>query len=177
MGVPSLYIHPETRCSLPVAPPLVAGAATVLIAILAYRLPQWRIFALLLIVETLPSANLIPLPEGARPLLRYPLYLLFCAPLLPRVWRSRILSRGCFRLYAIYFGWALASAAWSLVPVFSLGRAISSSLLFVAICSVALDVDDNDEFQRVLRYVLLACAILTALIAITAVVTTFSSSA
>src|SRR6266849_2581726 len=69
---------------------LVAGAATVLIAILAYRLPQWRIFALLLIVETLPSANLIPLPEGARPLLRYPLYLLFCAPLLPRVWRSRI---------------------------------------------------------------------------------------
>jgi hypothetical protein len=156
---------------------LVAGAATVLVAILAYRLPQWRIFALLLIVETLPSANLIPLPEAARPLLRYPLYLLFCAPLLPRVWRSAILSRGCFRLYAIYFGWALASAAWSLVPVFSLGRAISSSLLFVAICSVALDVDDNDEFQRVLRYVLLACAILTALIAITAVVPAFTSSA
>jgi O-antigen ligase len=60
--------------------------------------------------------------------------------------------------------------------VFSLGRAFSSSLLFIAICSVALEVDSDNEFQRMLRHVLLACAILTALIAITAVVPAFSSA-
>lgn len=153
------------------------GAASMLLfASLAYRRSEWRIFALLLIVETLPSANFLPLTEAQRPLLRYPLYLLFCAPLLPQIWRSGILSQGCFRLYAIYFAWAFVSAAYSLVPLFSLGRAIASGLLFVAICSVALDVDNDDQFQRVLRYVVLACAILTAIIAITAVVPAFSSA-
>ena len=102
-----------------------------LFASLSWRRPEWRIFALLLIVETLPSANFLPLTEAGRPLLRYPLYLLFCAPLLPRVWRAGILAQGCFRLYAIYFLWALFSAAYSLVPMFSLGRAVSSSLLVV----------------------------------------------
>jgi hypothetical protein len=151
-------------------------AAMVFIAALAYRYPQWRIFALLLIVETLPSANFLPVTEADRPLLRYPLYLLFCAPMLPRIWRSGILIRGGFGLYSIYFAWAFVSATYSLVPVFSLGRAIGSSLLFVAICSIALDVDDDDEFQRVLRYVLGACAILTVMIAVTAVVPAFSSA-
>lgn len=155
---------------------VLGAAAMLLFASLAYRNSEWRIFALLLLVETLPSANFLPLTEAQRPLLRYPLYLLFCAPLLPRFWRSGILAQGCFRLYAIYFAWAFVSATYSLVPLFSLGRAIASSLLFVAICSVALDVDNDDEFQRVLRHVLLACAILTALIAITAVVPAFSSA-
>jgi len=155
----------------------LGAAAMLLFASLAYRRSEWRIFALLLIVETLPSANFIPLTEAQRPLLlRYPLYLVFCAPLLARVWRSGILAEGCFRLYAIYFAWAFVSAAYSLVPLFSLGRAIASSLLFVAICSVALDVDNDDEFQRVLRHVLLACAILTAIIAVTAVVPAFSTA-
>lgn len=155
---------------------LIAAAAMAFIATLAYRYPQWRIFALLLIVETLPSANFLPITDAQRPLLRYPLYLLFCAPLLPRIWRSGLLTQGGFRLYSIYFAWAFVSAAYSLVPVFSLGRAIGSSLLFVAICSIALDVNDDDELQRVLRYVLCASAILTAIIAVTAVAPGFSSA-
>jgi hypothetical protein len=72
---------------------LLAAAAILFAAILAYRHPQWRIFALLLMVETLPSANFLPLTGADRPALRYPLYLLFCAPLLPRMWRSGILTR------------------------------------------------------------------------------------
>lgn len=155
---------------------LLLAGATVFVAVIAYRFPQWRIFALLLIVETLPSANLIPVTEAERPLLRYPLYLLFCAPLLPRMWRSGILTRGDFGLYSMYFAWALISASYSLVPVFSLGRALSSSLLFVAITSIAFDINNDDEFQLVLRYVLGACAILTAIIALTAVVPAFSSA-
>ena len=155
---------------------LAAAAAIGFAAILAYRHPQWRIFALLLIVETLPSANFLPLTGADRPALRYPLYLLFCAPLLPRMWRSGILTRGGFGLYSIYFAWAFVSATYSLVPVFSLGRAIGSSLLFVALCSIAFDVDNDDEFQRVLRYGFGACAILTVLIAVTAVVPAFSSA-
>jgi O-antigen ligase len=72
-------------------------------------------------------------------------------------------------VYSIYFAWAFASAAWSLVPMFSFGRAFSSTLLFVAICSVAADVQDNDAMQQMVRYVLLACTVLTAIIALTAI--------
>jgi O-antigen ligase len=156
----------------------VFAAAAVLLtfATLAYRHSQWRIFALLLIVEALPSANFLPLTDAERPLLRYPLYLLFCAPTLPMVWRSEILSRGGFRLYAVYFAWAFASAAWSLVPMFSFGRAFSSSLLFVAICSVAANIDDNEALLRMVRYVLVACAVLTAIIAFTAITPWFPSA-
>ena len=155
---------------------LVAAAAMVFAAILAYRHPQWRIFALLLIVETLPSANFLPLTGAERPRCAILYTCCFVPPLLPRMWRSGILTRGGFGLYSIYFAWAFVSATYSLVPVFSLGRAIGSSLLFVAICSIAIDVDNDDELQRVLRYVLGACAILTVLIAVTAVVPAFSSA-
>ncbi len=161
----------------PVAALALAVAAILLMfARLAYRSPQWRIFALLLIVETLPSANFIPVTEAQRPLLRYPLYLLFCAPMLPRMWRGSMLSRGGFRLYAIYFAWALLSVCWSLVPAFSLGRALSSALLFVALCSIAAQIDDDQSLQRIIRYVLLACAVLTAIIAATALMPGFSSA-
>ncbi|HKD69417.1 MAG TPA: O-antigen ligase family protein [Candidatus Binataceae bacterium] len=149
---------------------LSAAGVLVLFASLAYRRSEWRVFALLLVVEALPSANFLPLTEAERPLLRYPLYLLFCVPMLPRVWRSGILSRGGFRLYSLYFAWAFLSATWSLVPMFSFGRALSSTLLFVALCSIALDVEDNDSLKRMIRYVLAACAILTTIIAITALI-------
>jgi hypothetical protein len=46
---------------------LIAAAAMAFIATLAYRYPQWRIFALLLIVETLPSANFLPITDAQRP--------------------------------------------------------------------------------------------------------------
>jgi O-Antigen ligase len=155
---------------------LLGAAAMVWLARLAYRRPEWLIFALLLVVEILPSANFLPVTEAQRPLLRYPLYLLFCAPVLPRVWRSGILSQGGFRLYTIYFVWAFLSATYSLSPVFSLGRAFSSSLLFVAICSVALDVDNGDEFQVVLRDVLMACAVVTAILVFVAIVPSVHSA-
>jgi O-antigen ligase len=53
---------------------------------------------------------------------------------------------------------------------------LSSTLLFAALCSVALDVDDDDALQRMIRWVLLACAILTAIIAVTAVIPGFPSA-
>lgn len=155
---------------------LLAAALLLALTRLSYEHSQWRIFALLLIVETLPSANFLPLSEAERPLLRYPLYLLFCVPMLPMVWRSGILSRGGFRLYSLYFVWAFLSVTWSLVPMFSFGRALGSALLFAALCSVALDVEDNDALQRIIRWVLLACAILTAIIAVTAVIPNFPSA-
>jgi O-antigen ligase len=157
----------------------LAGAGVLLIfAGLSRRYPHWCVFALLVIVDVLPSANFLPISEADRPLLRYPLYLLFCAPMLPAVWRSGILSRGGFRLYSIYLLWAIASAAWSLVPVYSFGRALGSSLLFVALCSVAMgaEAQDRDYVERIIRYVLLACAVLTAIIAITAVTPFFPSA-
>ena len=154
---------------------LMAAALLIALARLSYLHSQWRIFALLLIVETLPSANFLPM-GAERPLLRYPMYLLFCVPMLPMVWRSGILSRGGFRLYSLYFAWAFLSVTWSLVPIFSFGRALSSTLLFVALCSVALDVEDDDALQRMIRWVLLACAILTAIIAVTAVFPGFPSA-
>ncbi len=147
---------------------LFAIALLLVSAGLAYQRSDWRMLALLLVVEALPSANLLPITEDQRPLVRYPLYLFFCVPMLPKVWRSGILSHGGFRLYSIYFAWALLSATWSLVPIFSFGRALASTLLFVALCSIALDIADNDALLRVIRYVLAACAILTAIIAVTA---------
>jgi hypothetical protein len=154
---------------------LLAAALILALARLSYQHSQWRIFALLLIVETLPSANFLPM-GAERPLLRYPLYLLFCVPMLPMVWRCGILSRGGFRLYSLYFAWAFLSVTWSLVPMFSFGRALSSTLLFAALCSVALDVNDNDALQRMIRWVLMACAILTAIIAVIAVIPIFPSA-
>jgi len=155
---------------------LMTAAVLLLFASLAYQHSEWRIFALLLIVEALPSANFLPITEVQRPLVRYPMYLLFCVPMLPAVWRSKLLLRGGFQLYALYFAWALLSATWSLVPMFSFGRALASTLLFVALCAVALDIEDNDSFQRMIRYVLAACAILTVIIGIAALIPAYASA-
>ena len=59
--------------------------------------------------------------EGApRAALHYGLMGVFCIPCILPAWRSGIFRRGGFKLYALYFVWALITVAWSLAPQYSI---------------------------------------------------------
>jgi O-antigen ligase len=152
-----------------VAMAFIAGALVLLASARGvYRHPEF-LLAALLFVEVLPSATLLPLTDAQRPLIRYPLYLLFALPAVPAFLRSHLLDRGGFRLYALYFAWALATALYSLAPVFSAGRALAASVLFFAIGAVAARAGDRSDIERELRVFFAGGALLVWLLAITAV--------
>jgi O-antigen ligase len=148
---------------------LVGGVALIASARAVYQRPELLILALLF-VEVLPSITLLPIGEDQRPILRYPLYLLFALPLAPVIYRSHLLGRGGFRLYSIYFAWAALTATYSLAPAFSLGRAIAAISLFIAISAIASRATKPFDVERELRFFFIGCAILVVLLIATAIV-------
>jgi hypothetical protein len=129
--------------------------------------PTWLILALVL-EETLPYINLIPVDPQSRWWLRYPLLLALCIPTIPAIWKSGILKRGCFSGFLLYFGWGAVSILYSLDPGTSAGRLIPEILLFVALSLAAVSVKDDDGVDRLLGRYLVGCSIILALIAVTA---------
>ena len=129
--------------------------------------PTWLILALVL-EETLPYMNLIPIDPPSRWWLRYPFLLAFCIPTIAAAWKSGILKRGCFSGFLVYFGWGAVSILYSLDPGTSAGRLIPEILLFVALSLVAVSVKGDDGVDRLLERYLIGCSLLLGLIAVTA---------
>jgi O-antigen ligase len=110
------------------------------------------------------SANVF-MPVGLNTATRYVLNFIFCAPLVPIFWRSGLIWQGSFRLLFLYFVWCFITVTYSLVPVYSLGRLMSSLLLVSAVSVLALEVSDKRDVTRLLRNFLFGCGILVALLA------------
>ena len=127
---------------------------------------EWLITPLVIITILVGSFFL---SGAARAAMHYGLVLLFCLPCLPVVWRSGILRRGGFQLYAIYFGWAMVTVLYSLAPEFSLARLADAILLFCAVASIVAEVSEPEQVIRIVEHFLVACAAFIAVNAISAV--------
>jgi O-antigen ligase len=127
---------------------------------------EWLITPLVLITIMVNSFFLAGIPRAA---MHYGLVLLFCLPCLPIVWRSRILRRGGFELYAIYFGWALVTVSYSLAPQYSLVRLVDAVLVFCALAAMIVDVDDPEQVTRIVERYLVGCGTFVVILAISAV--------
>lgn len=142
---------------------LVAGVILLRSVKLLIRTPIYLIF-MLIVLEEIPS--LIPLDDSARVLVRYSLYAILLTPAIPLAMRVDLLGRGCFRLYAIYFGWALLSISYSIAPAYSAARLIGSALSFVALVAAVGQVNDESDANEALFLALLALSALMAILAL-----------
>ena len=100
------------------------------------------------------------LGETTRGVLHYAALALFCVPVLPRVWRSKIFHSGGFRLYSVYFLWAGITVVYSLAPGYSVVRLVQAILLLFAVTACALTVENADGARRLIVGFLAACGIM-----------------
>jgi O-antigen ligase len=121
------------------------------------------VIIVLLLTEML-SANVF-MPAGVSTATRYGLNFIFCAPLVPVFLRSGLIWQGSFRLLLVYFAWCSITVTYSLVPIYSLGRLLSSLLLVSAVCALALEVSNKEDAARLLRNFFIGCSVLVALLA------------
>jgi len=148
----------------PVAALAVAGAVIgglVLTKAIRYttRHPHWVLLPLV-IIEALTASTVVGDQQNALgALIRYPLVALFCLPLIPRVWCSKLLWQGGFRDYGLYLLWAMLSAGYSLLPEVSLGRALSSLLPFCAVCAIVEGIDGPVQARRAIGVLMLGCGV------------------
>ena len=144
-----------------------AAAAALLFAAVryAYRHPEWLIVALV-IEETLPYLNVIPVDPFNRWFLRYPILLPLTIPAAVIAFRSPVLRQGRFKYMLMFWLWALLTVPYSLAPAISLGRLVPDVLVFATLCAVALQIESADDVQRLLQRFFLACAVLEVGLAI-----------
>ncbi|MGO9060764.1 MAG: O-antigen ligase family protein [Candidatus Binataceae bacterium] len=110
------------------------------------------------------------LSGAARAVLHYGLVALFCLPLLPAAWRNRsFLYRG-FGLYSCYFLWAGLTVLYSLAPEFSAGRLLDALLIFGASSLILSRVNRREEIQGLLMSLLIGCAIVMGIVALSGLV-------
>lgn len=128
--------------------------------------PAWLVCPLVL-VELFTGAWFLSGP--LRAVFHYGLIALFCLPLLPTAWRERSFARGGFRLYAAYFLWAAITVTYSLAPAFSAGRLLNAVMVFGALSVIASQVNDREDIPAMLVALLLGCAIVVAVVALSAV--------
>ena len=147
---------------------LITGAALAWMVWQTVIDPRWLALALVL-AETLPYTNLIPIDPHSRWFLRYPLLFAFCLPALPRVWKSGILTKGHLPLFLAYFGWAAITIVYSEDPVASAGRLFPAFLLFLTIVLVASMVSDAKDVTAIFTRYFLGCSVLAGLAFATAV--------
>jgi O-antigen ligase len=125
--------------------------------------PFW-LPCVLLLIEVVPSMQFFD--ESVRPVIRYPMLLAVCLPAIPLRWRGTMLVRGGFRLYLIYFAFALISVSYSLCPTYSLGRVMSSTLLFGGLYRAAESVKDEHDVRQILfGFWFASCLVLAILLA------------
>lgn len=103
------------------------------------------------------------LGKNLRASLHYGLLILFCLPILPRLIKSSILSRGGFRQYLFYFTWAAITVTYSAAPLDSLLRLTAALLSFCALGACILEVASPDDVTRVLSRYLTGCVVALAL--------------
>ncbi len=145
-----------------------AAAAIAFCIVVAYttRHREWLVFALTL-ANLLMAGALIP--DTVQTAGHYALDFAICIPIVPFVWRSGILAKGGYRLYVVYFVWALVTISYSLDPVVSVGRLARSVLVFCAVIATVSEIERPEDVIRVLERYLLACGIVLALTAVVSV--------
>jgi hypothetical protein len=121
------------------------------------RHEAWLILPLSLLFLLIEVAFL---GETTRGLLHYSALALFCVPVLPKVWRSKIFRTGGFRLYSLYFLWAGVTVFYSLAPEYSIIRLAQSILLLFAVTACALTVENADGARRLIVGFLTACGLI-----------------
>lgn len=145
-----------------VAPKILLGL--IVIAILPWavrrttRQTMWILMPLTLI-EAVTASKFLGEDNSLGAFIRYPMVLLFCAPVLPALWRSGLLKTGGFLAYTVYFLWALVTVSYSPLPYISLGRLLSSFLPFCAIVAIVSQTKDGADARRAMGVLLLSCGI------------------
>ena len=127
---------------------------------------QWLIVPLVILSIFINSFFLQGAPRAA---VHYGMVVLFCAPLVPFVWRSGAFRRGGFELYSIYFAWGLVTVAYSLAPEFSIARLIDAMLTFCAVIAIAYQVEEPDDITRLIERFILGCGVFVVILAFAAV--------
>jgi hypothetical protein len=146
------------------------GAATsiaiCMVVVYTTRHREWLVF-------TLTLANLMMagalIPDTLQTAGHYALDFAICIPIVPFVWRSGILGKGGYRLYVVYFVWALVTLCYSLDPIVSVGRLARSMLVFCAVIATVSEIESREDVIRVLQRYLLACGIVLAITAFVSV--------
>lgn len=128
----------------------------------SYADASWLIVALI-VEETLPYINIIPLDPQNRWFLRYPLLIPLCLPALWIVWRSKILWQDGFRYILAFFAWGAVTVVYSLNSPISAGRLLPDILVFAALTVAALNVRSQGDVQKLLGRFLLGCGVLQVL--------------
>ncbi|HJU10804.1 MAG TPA: O-antigen ligase family protein, partial [Candidatus Binataceae bacterium] len=134
--------------------------------VLSRRDPIWLGFVLL-IWELLSACVFVP--DKLRPIISYGLTFLFCFPAIPIVWRIWK-TKSNFRLYLVYFGWCLVTVTYSLARTFSFAHLIRSCLMFAGITLCSLQARKTGNIHRTIRYLMLACIVVTVAAALAAVI-------
>jgi O-antigen ligase/polysaccharide polymerase Wzy-like membrane protein len=135
-------------------------------ALYTSRHENWLILPLNLVFLLIQIASL---GDTTRGLLHYAALALFCVPVLPKVWRSRIFHTGGFRLYSLYFLWAGITVFYSLAPEYSIARLVQSILLLFAVTACALTVENADGARRLILGFLAACGLVIVALALAAI--------
>lgn len=131
----------------------------------AFREPRWYICALM-IEETVPYFNVIPVSPDSRWFLRYPLLFPLALPALWSTIKTGILFQGRFGLMVMYFVWSAVTVTYSLDPGVSMGRLVPDFLLFSTLCYVGSNIKSAEDVQQVLGRFVLACGLLQSLTAV-----------
>lgn len=143
-----------------------AASAILFLAIrYAYHHPEWLIVGLV-IEETLPYLNVIPVDPFNRWFLRYPILLPLTIPAALIAFRSPVLWQGRFKYMLLFWLWALLTVPYSLAPAISLGRVVPDMLVFATLCAIALQIESAVDVQKLLQRFFLACAVLECGLAI-----------
>jgi len=159
----ALALLTNPRGSLSIA--LAGGVGLVgLLATFVYTIRHRDAVIIALLLTEMLSTNVF-MPAGVSTVTRYSLIFIFCAPLVPVFWRSGLMWQGSFRLLLLYFAWCLITVTYSLVPIYSLGRLLSSLLLVSAVCALAIEVSDKEDVARFLRNFFIGCSVLVVLLA------------
>ncbi|MGH7917652.1 MAG: O-antigen ligase family protein, partial [Candidatus Binataceae bacterium] len=145
-----------------------AGSAIFLTWAVSYttRHTDWLILPLILL-EFIIAASILgsEANDKYRSLLHYFILFIFCLPVIPKLYRSKMLYQGGYFLYVIYFAWCLITVIYSLDPIYSLARLLTAVLGLIAITACALEVRNGDDATRLFGHFVLGCSILIGIVA------------
>jgi O-antigen ligase len=127
-----------------------------------YKHPAWFTFGLI-VEETAPYINAIPLDPRHRWFLHYPILLPLTLPAVWKAIRSGLLRQGHYFLMMLFFAWGLLTVPHSLDPYTSFGRLLHDTLLCITLITVAASVQSAEDVQAVLGKFVLGCAFINLL--------------
>jgi hypothetical protein len=110
----------------------------------------------LVLVQTLPYLNIIPWDPNSRWWLHEPLLAALCLPVLPVLWRSKIIPKG----YWLFVAWTALTILYTPQPKVAIGRFLPALLLLAGVCYLVRQIKTANDVHRLLDGFLRACAVL-----------------